>query len=54
MLGFLRLLTSRAVMGDNTATITGALGIYDEWSLDPRVELAPGDIRIPLMPDNRQ
>lgn len=41
MLGFLRLLTNRAVMGDSTAAITGALGIYDEWTLDPRVELAP-------------
>jgi len=40
MLGFLRLLTSRAVMGDSVVTVNGALQIYDQWILDPRVELA--------------
>jgi uncharacterized protein len=41
MLGFLRLLTNRAVMGDSTATVSNALRIYDQWILDPRVELMP-------------
>jgi len=40
MLGFLRLLTNRQVMGDSTATLTGALELYDRWRQDPRVELA--------------
>ncbi len=40
MLGFLRLLTNRQVMGDSTATLSGALEIYDRWRQDPRVELA--------------
>jgi predicted nucleic acid-binding protein len=40
MLGFLRLLTNRAVMGDSTATVNNALELYDRWILDPRVELA--------------
>jgi len=41
MLGFLRLLTNRKVMGDSTVTLTGALQLYDRWRQDPRVELAP-------------
>ena len=41
MLGFLRLLTNRQVMGDSTTTIAGALQLYDRWRKDPRVELAP-------------
>ena len=41
MLGFLRLLTNQAVMGDSTATLAGALQLYDQWTEDPRVELAP-------------
>jgi toxin-antitoxin system PIN domain toxin len=41
MLGFLRLLTNRTVMGDSTITLKSALDLYDQWILDPRVELAP-------------
>lgn len=41
MLGFLRLLTNRQVMGDSTTTLAGALQLYDRWLQDPRVELAP-------------
>jgi toxin-antitoxin system PIN domain toxin len=41
MLGFLRLLTNRQVMGDSTTTLARALELYDRWSEDPRVELAP-------------
>ena len=41
MLGFLRLLTNRQVMGDSTTTVAGALQLYDRWRQDPRVELAP-------------
>jgi uncharacterized protein len=40
MLGFLRLLTNRQVMGDSTSTVVGALRLYDRWREDPRVELA--------------
>jgi uncharacterized protein len=40
MLGFLRLLTNRQVMGDSTSNVTGALEIYDRWTRDPRVEFA--------------
>jgi toxin-antitoxin system PIN domain toxin len=40
MLGFLRLLTNRQVMGDSTRTLAGALELYDRWTEDPRVELA--------------
>jgi toxin-antitoxin system PIN domain toxin len=40
MLGFLRLLTNRAVMGDSVVTVDGALRLYDNWTSDPRVELA--------------
>jgi hypothetical protein len=41
MLGFLRLLTNRQVMGDSTATLAGALELYDRWRQDPRVDIAP-------------
>jgi toxin-antitoxin system PIN domain toxin len=41
MLGFLRLLTNQQVMGGSTTTLTEALGLYDRWTRDPRVELAP-------------
>ena len=41
MLGFLRLLTNQQVMGGSTATLAGALQLYDRWAQDPRVELAP-------------
>ena len=40
MLGFLRLLTNRQVMGDSTTTLAGALELYDRWRQDPRVEVA--------------
>ena len=40
MIGFLRLLTNRQVMGDSTTTVAGALQLYDRWRQDPRVELA--------------
>lgn len=40
MLGFLRLLTNRHVLGDSTMTLAGALQLYDRWRQDPRVELA--------------
>jgi uncharacterized protein len=41
MLGFLRLLTNRHVMGDSTTNLADALQLYDRWRQDPRVELAP-------------
>jgi toxin-antitoxin system PIN domain toxin len=41
MLGFLRLLTNRTVMGDSTVTLNSAIGLYDRWIEDPRVELMP-------------
>jgi toxin-antitoxin system PIN domain toxin len=41
MLGFLRLLTNRKVMGGSATTLAGALQLYDRWAQDPRVELAP-------------
>src|SRR4051794_15083319 len=40
MLGFLRLLTNRQVMGDSTASLSTALDLYDRWRRDPRVEVA--------------
>jgi uncharacterized protein len=40
MLGFLRLLTNRQVMGGSTTTLGQALEIYDRWIEDPRVRLA--------------
>jgi toxin-antitoxin system PIN domain toxin len=40
MLGFLRLLTNRQVMGGSTVTLAAALELYDRWRSDPRVELA--------------
>jgi toxin-antitoxin system PIN domain toxin len=41
MLGFLRLLTNRQVMGESTITVGEAVALYDRWLEDPRVELAP-------------
>ena len=41
MLGLLRLLTNRQVMGDSTIDLSQALHLYDQWMADPRVELAP-------------
>ncbi len=40
MLGFLRLLTNRQVMGGSTVSLGAALELYDRWRSDPRVELA--------------
>jgi len=39
--GLLRLLTSRAVMGEQTLTLRQAWGVYDRWLGDPRVEFHP-------------
>lgn len=41
MLGFLRLLTNQSVMGDSSVTLDGALQIYDQWTQDPQVSVAP-------------
>ena len=41
MLGLLRLLTNQKVMGDSTCTVDEALQLYEYWTRDPRVELAP-------------
>jgi toxin-antitoxin system PIN domain toxin len=46
MLGFLRLLTNRQVMGASTATLSDALDLYDRWRQDPRVDLAPEPRRV--------
>jgi toxin-antitoxin system PIN domain toxin len=40
MLGFLRLLTNRQVMGDSTSSVADALDLYDRWRKDPRVEMS--------------
>ena len=40
MLGLLRLLTNRQVMGDSRIDLSEALKLYDQWMADPRVELA--------------
>jgi hypothetical protein len=40
MLGFIRLLTNRKVMGDSTLTLMAAFELYDRWRQDPRVGLA--------------
>jgi predicted nucleic acid-binding protein len=40
-LGLLRLLTSDAVMGDETLNLRAAWSVFDRWSADPRVELYP-------------
>ena len=40
MLGFLRLLTNRKVMGDSTYTLGQALAVFDQWNQDPRVSVA--------------
>jgi len=40
MLGLLRLLTNEQVMGQSVITVLEALGLYDRWNKDPRVELA--------------
>jgi hypothetical protein len=40
-LGILRLLTNKAVMGDETLTVRQAWSVYDRWLEDPRVEFCP-------------
>jgi toxin-antitoxin system PIN domain toxin len=40
-LGILRLLTNKAVMGDETLTLRQAWSVYDSWLEDPRVEFFP-------------
>jgi predicted nucleic acid-binding protein len=40
MLGFLRLLTNQMVMGEATLRLNDALGLYDAWMEDPRVQFA--------------
>ncbi|MGA2569473.1 MAG: TA system VapC family ribonuclease toxin [Terracidiphilus sp.] len=40
-IGLLRLLTNKAVMGDQTQTLRQAWAVYDRWLADPRVELCP-------------
>jgi len=37
-IGLLRLLTNKAVMGDQTLTLGQAWAVYDQWLADPRVE----------------
>ena len=39
MLGFIRLLTNRQVMGGSTVALGAAFGLYDRWKQDPRVGL---------------
>jgi toxin-antitoxin system PIN domain toxin len=47
-LGLLRLLTARAVMGDEVMTQPQAWAAYDRWLADPRVEFVdePAEIEI--------
>lgn len=40
-MGFLRLLTNTAVMGDRTLTLGDAWAVYDGWLEDPRVDFYP-------------
>jgi hypothetical protein len=40
-IGLLRLLTNKAVMGDQTLTLGQAWAVYDRWLEDPRVEFCP-------------
>jgi len=40
-LGLLRLLTNRAVMGEQTLTLKQGWDVYEEWLRDPRVEFYP-------------
>ena len=50
MLGFLRLLTNSAVMGESTKTLGQAFEIYDIWTSDERVGMVdePSDVEILL------
>jgi len=40
-IGLLRLLTNKAVMGDQTLTLRQAWAVYDRWLADPRVAFCP-------------
>jgi toxin-antitoxin system PIN domain toxin len=40
-LGFLRLLTTEAVMGKDVKTMAGAWEVYEEWCADDRVGFLP-------------
>lgn len=40
-LGLLRLLTNKAVMGEQVVTIGAAWRVYERWLADPRVEFYP-------------
>jgi toxin-antitoxin system PIN domain toxin len=40
-LGLLRLLSNRAVMGEETMTLDQAWRVYDEWLADPRADFHP-------------
>jgi toxin-antitoxin system PIN domain toxin len=40
-IGLLRLLTSSAVMGDETLNLSEAWTVYDRWLHDPRIEFYP-------------
>jgi uncharacterized protein len=50
MLGFLRMLTNSAVMGDSTKNLGQAFEIYDIWTRDERVGMAgePREVEILL------
>ena len=41
MLGFLRLLTNRRVMGESELSLAEALELYDRWAEDARIQFAP-------------
>jgi uncharacterized protein len=40
-IGLLRLLTNKAVMGDQTLTLRQAWAVFDQWLADPRVVFRP-------------
>jgi predicted nucleic acid-binding protein len=40
-IGLLRLLTNKAVMGEETLTVREAWEVYDRWLEDPRVHFYP-------------
>ena len=45
-LGLLRLLTTKAVMGDDCLTVGGAWDVYETWLRDPKIEFRsePADV----------
>lgn len=45
-IGLLRLLTNKAVMGDQTLTLGQAWAVYDRWLEDPRVEFCPEPLQV--------